>query len=224
MDILKMTQEQLIAYSQHHTDTSSLYGYLLGVDKREIFLSLFDHLNLNFMGKRVLDMGPGTGDALDIARERGAVSTHFIDRDPLLFRYCENKGHSGYICDWGTSQIHAIANSFDIIICKGSLNADQWNRGGFEIPFSELLGWMGRSGTVIITPTFDRGEATGSSDETLNGANTHYHTCMGDRYREYLKSMFHLSLMDAGYMVLPFIEGYSHPHCFPFTYQYLFEK
>lgn len=204
---------------------SSLYGYL-DIDenkRRNIFLSLFDYFKIDFTGKHVLDLGPGSGESLDIAKERGAVKTSFIDRDELIFAHCKEKGHTGHLLDYGSREFLSHSNTYDIIICRGALNADQWNRGGFEITIQDLICWMKPSFSVI-TPTFDVGlEAPDNVYPEVLSLNTHKHTCFGEKRDEYLQSEFHKTLLSNQYELTSFIEGYSHPHCFPFTYQHLFE-
>jgi len=201
--------------------TSSLTGYLeLTPEKRRrIFLSLFDYLKIDFRGLHVLDLGPGSGESLDIAKERGAASTTFIDRDELIYNHCIEKGHTGHLMDYGSKELLTLPNNYDLVICRGALNADQWNRGGFEITIQQLMEWIGNT-PAIITPTFDAGEVAPEITHTeVLSLNTHKHTCFGDRKNDYLNSEFHLAMTGK---LTDFIEGYSHPYCFPFTYSTYF--
>lgn len=76
--------------------------------------------NVKFDGARILDIGPGQFDFLDIAKKRGA-STHGIDFDPAVCQLGELRGHKTVEKDvkkgWGYPQ-----HSFDGIFCRGSIN------------------------------------------------------------------------------------------------------
>lgn len=87
------------------------------------FLSIIaDYLpDFPFAGSRVLDIGPGQLDFLDIARDRGSVQTVGVDFDPAIQRLGAVRGHDirlanlrhGWPCP---------SDRFDLIFCRGSIN------------------------------------------------------------------------------------------------------
>lgn len=75
----------------------------------------------HFMGKHILDIGPGQCDFLDLAKKYGAV-TYGVDGDPAVVELGEMRGHkmmrvSSFQSEWnyGTEQ-------FDGMFCRSSIN------------------------------------------------------------------------------------------------------
>lgn len=169
--------------------------------RRKVFIKLYDALNLDFKGKTVLDIGPGSGESLDVAKERGATALKFIDRDVIIGRYCENKGYEWINMDYIPviiDQEIQMGKLADILITKGSFNFDfVQNEPTFMI--DTLLDWFDIIADVkVFTPTWDKGEL-------VEG---HHHTCAGERYEKYLNSHVHKAFIDRGYKE-SFIEGYN---------------
>ena len=80
--------------------------------------SYFKHID--FHGLRVLDIGPGQCDFLDIVKEKGAI-TFGVDFDPAVVKLGEMRGHNMTFCnlreDWPFKDM-----KFDGIFCRGSIN------------------------------------------------------------------------------------------------------
>src|SRR5689334_8562792 len=51
---------------------------------RQQFEETAARFDVEFDGRRVLDIGPGYGEALDVAHERGASTVDFIELDPYF--------------------------------------------------------------------------------------------------------------------------------------------
>jgi hypothetical protein len=211
-----MNREELVKFledePENYSSYSSLWKYLPIVDKiRNVFSSIYDYYNIDFKGKTVLDIGPGDGSSLDIAKERGAKECHFIDRDAIITRWCEIKGYTkqffDYQCVLGIERGLAMPERYDLVIARGSFNADRWNRNEFNVNPDKVSEWVTKIGEhVIFIPTWDRGEAVDGN----------YHCCYGEHLEEYLKSPFHMGFVNRGYQV-DFTEG-SNKLGFPVTY------
>lgn len=210
-DLYKLLED----HPDHYKNYSSLWKYIPDVDAiRNVFISAYDYYNIDFKGKIVMDIGPGDGSSLDIAKERGAKECHFIDRDAIITKWCELKGYVkqffDYQCVEGMERGLAMDEQYDIVIARGSFNADRWNRDEFNINPDKVAEWITKisKGHTIISPTWDRGEK-------VNG---YYYCCHGEHLDQYLKSKFHMGFINRGYSV-DFIDGYNKPEeRFPITY------
>lgn len=81
-----------------------------------------DHLaDFRFEGARVLDIGPGQLDFLDIARDRGAAQTVGVDFDPAIVALGKLRGHDIRLANLRQGWPCPDAR-FDLIFCRGSLN------------------------------------------------------------------------------------------------------
>lgn len=196
----------------HLSDYSSFYYYLQLSDeyRRDIFINLYKGLNIDFKGKSVLDIGPGMGESLDIAKEFGAIELKFIDRDVILGKYCQNKGYKWINLDYVPLIVNNDINTgklADILVTKGSFNFDYaQNEPRFKV--SVLIDWLEIiSDTQIFIPTWDRGELT-------QGV---YHTCTGERFEKYINSHVHREFIERGYKEC-FIDGCNDKLSFPITY------
>ena len=82
----------------HYSDYSSLYIYLAKhPPMTEYYRNLFSYFGLK--PGIFLDLGPGVGESLDVAKEIGCQS-YFIDRDIFICKYCSNKGYKYYGLDY----------------------------------------------------------------------------------------------------------------------------
>ena len=207
------TPEEFLDYVYRIEYEAFTRYYELGEDhRRKVFLALFDWLGDDVKSRSFLDIGPGLGDSLDIAKERGASQIEFVDQDPYYSVWCELKGFKGYtgfnyITGDGLTPIHP--NKFDIILSKGSINSDRFNRkeAGL-IPIAEWLSQIdsiaNEGADIFITPTFDKGVDPKSS----------YHCKDLEAFKQ---SMLSKTMTDFGYHII-FIEGFNHPQRFPVTF------
>lgn len=72
-------------------------------------------------GARILDIGPGQCDLLDIAREQGAI-TYGVDYDPAVVRLGEMRGHRMLLHNLSKGW-PSFDTVFDGIFCRASINA-----------------------------------------------------------------------------------------------------
>jgi hypothetical protein len=207
--IKDMTNIELLDYLHsvpgHYSDYSSLYTYLKKhAPMHDYYKLLFKDFDLKH--KSFLDLGPGVGWSLDVARELGARTT-FVDRDIFITKYCENKGHKGIHLDFFQLPIKNIGR-YDLILSRGSFNVDMMNRTNF--PIHQLIGWMILTGrNIIVIPTWDKGELVEGED----------YTCVGEHFENYLNSEVHWAFVNSGFS-LRIIEGINDHLRFPITYEY----
>lgn len=170
-------------------------------------------MHIDFRGASFLDLGPGYGYALDLARESGAAKAEFVDYDPYIVIMNTLKGFKGYRLNYmiGKGLNSLYPRKYDIILSKGSINGDEFNRREPGIiPFPRWLDQLenvaSNNAHIVICPTFDRGEE-------MDGAS--YYVCSDPKaFRE---SWFSKVLLDRGYEII-FINGFNEQKRFPFTY------
>lgn len=180
---------------------------------RDVFKSLYEALNINFKDASFMDLGPGYGDSLDLARERGATTVEFVEYNPYLMAFNVLKGFRGYMLNYtvGNGLTPLYPKKYDVILSKGSINADRVNRKEAGIiPFPKWIEQVENiaapKGQIIICPTFDRGT------ETYMGS---YHVCTNPE--AFKHSWFSQVLKDKGYKII-YIENFNNPKRFPFTF------
>jgi len=181
--------------------------------QRNSFKSLYEALSIDFIDASFLDLGPGYGESMDIVREGGATTVEFVDYDPYLTAFNILRGYKGYLLDYivGRGLTPLYPKQYDIILSKGSINADRFNRK--EAGFIPFLKWIKQvetlaapNGHIIICPTFDKGT------ETYMGS---YYVCEDpDAFKH---SWFSRVLQDEGYEII-YIENFNNPKRFPFTF------
>lgn len=99
----------------------------LSTQKRLEFLTTLDLLGIDVYNKRIIDIGPGFGDLLDICHEQGAKTTAFIEYDPFFFNFNRLKGFTkGYYQNHLRGFKNVESKSFDLIWIKGSICADMF--------------------------------------------------------------------------------------------------
>jgi hypothetical protein len=193
---------------------SSLYHYLEMPLKEKvgIFKSIYNKFDIDFKSKSVLDIGPGSGESLLEAKDRGATSLAFIDRDAIITRYCELLGFKAIFIDYLYELTHNTAvettGKHDIVISKGAFNADSINnRPEWSKPAADWLNEITNEVCVFI-PTWERGiEVDGN-----------FHTCVGDRYKAHLNSQFHNDLIGVGFKLVENDESIDNVMRFPISY------
>lgn len=112
---------------------------------------------LDVRGRRVLDIGAGYGDFLDVCRERGAVTVG-TDYDPFVVRWLQLRGHLAFLCNILRSFGPLDGNSFDIVHLKESIVVEYFHLLGMN----RLHGFLANvdrlcapGARVIIRPYFE---------------------------------------------------------------------
>jgi len=171
-----------------------------------MFQTLFDNLGVQFQGRSFIDLGPGRGDSLDIARENGAVA-EFVDYDPYVVALNTLKGFKGYMLDYTVKGLTRLRpRKYDFILSKGSINADRFNRKDPSlIPFPRWVRQVedlaSSDGRIVLCPTYDKGDGS--------------YACKDKD--AFLQSMFTRTLLGNGYRIM-FVEGFNDERGFPFTF------
>jgi len=103
-------------------------------------------LGLELDGRRLLELGPGVGAALDLFRAHGA-QTRFIERHPLFALECARRRHRGRCFDFIRHR-DRLRPDYDIIYARGSITPANFD--GAE----DLTDWLAHleAPTVILSP------------------------------------------------------------------------
>lgn len=100
------------------------------VSKRREFLAVVQHVHLELGGKKVLDIGPGHGESLDVCHEQGAAAVHFVDYNPWFYTYNRLKGYaSGYRLNHLMHLSRLEAGFYDLIWARAAFIADLFEKG-----------------------------------------------------------------------------------------------
>lgn len=187
--------------------------------------TVIQELNLCLEGKAILELGPGYGHFLNVAKERGAKNTFFLDYNPYIHRLNQLHGHVGFRHDYlPTNAFRPLGNQrFDIIFCRGSINADRFNREfqklqqlspikrfvfrrrrlTFRAWLNRLQNYLTPYGKIILCPTYDQ------TDEDIQ-------PCQDPEAMKV--SYFSTTLLEQNYAIVEDIDGFTDPTFFPFTY------
>lgn len=103
-------------------------------------------LGLELAGRRVLDVGPGLGEALDAAREAGAGAVDFVELDPVFFCWNRLRGATGHRFNHALGLGRLGARRFDVVWARGAHIADWFA----ACPW--LLGRWLRSAASVTAP------------------------------------------------------------------------
>lgn len=212
------------------------YTYFLDYDKqiqtkKREFMSAVNHFNVSLRGARVLDVGPGTADGLDVARENGAAVTLFIEEEPFFVKWAEAKDHLGAEANYTFEPFFPAAwtRSIDVIYTKGSINCDWVNEqqayitSGDPRGFFDFEAWVRclidlidpAGGKIILMPAMGR-QSEKLVDEVYD-LETEYWCPDFDAYRN---GFFASTLRSAGFREVENVGGFTHPKAFPLAFFY----
>ncbi len=125
--------------------------------KRGVAEDLLDRNELDVGGRRVLDLGPGCGDFLDVCRERGAMTVGF-DFDPFIVRWMQLRGHIGVRGNLLRSLAGLHDQLFEVVNSNGSIVVEYFHLLGL----GKLRGFLDTveahtalGGTIMITPQYE---------------------------------------------------------------------
>jgi SAM-dependent methyltransferase len=133
---------------------------------REQFEETTARFNVRFLDRSVLDIGPGYGEALDVAHEQGASAVDFIELDPIFYTFNRLKGFAS-----AHRFNHALGlkrrfrgRRFDVIWARGSVVPDQFGAAGWLLDrwIRDVDSVLAPGGQVLLVPFFDstHGERT----------------------------------------------------------------
>ncbi len=170
--------------------------------KREQIARVLDAYAIDVAGRRVLDIGPGFGDFLDVVRERGGIPLG-VDYDPFVVRWLQVRGHlalRGNILR-GTRVLGG--QLFELINSTGSLVVEYFSMVGLHALrrlLADLERHLAPGGVILICPYFERG-ADGQR-----------------RIADPLQCPFTDTMKAAGYDVMPRLPGVHDTPIYALTY------
>jgi hypothetical protein len=150
------TMEQFQDYVKQNQPEEFLKYQLPSDSKRQEFQNVMRTLQIPLCDKKVLDIGPGYGDAMDVCQERGASQIHFVEYDPVFYQFNVLKGYKGYPYNhlWKLNRLEP--DRYDLIWAKGSIIADFFQRFRFVVDLNRWLQSMERLGVpgcqIIVCP------------------------------------------------------------------------
>lgn len=211
------------------------FTYFLDYDsqvetKQREFLSAIDFFSLSLKDKAILDVGPGTADSLDAAKNRGAQKTFFVEEEYMFVRFAEIKGHSGIWKNYTFTPFFpkGIRNSFDLIQTKGSINCvwvDEQHeliqkgdpRGFFifEKWVGELKALLKKGGEIILVPAMDK-QTERLIDKEYDLDTFYWCPDLG----AYKASFFATTLVNNGFTMHENITGFTQQKAFPIAFHF----
>jgi hypothetical protein len=183
-------------------------------ERRAIFTALFNGLCIDLKNKSFLDLGPGSGESLDVAKELGAVDLAFADYDPYILGYNILKGYRAFHVDYMVEGLKVIPK-FDVVVTRGSINADRFNRKEVGVlPFDKWLRQLENlatsNGLIIVCPTFDK-----QSRPNLDGYSPYQWV---PDLTDFDESLVNETFLKHGFK-RGFVKGFNEPaEIFPFTF------
>jgi SAM-dependent methyltransferase len=195
------TLEDLEAFVAETKPHEFLHYQRLAPQKRVEAESLLSYLELDVRGRRILDLGPGHGDALDVFREAGAASCSFVDYDPLFYTFNRLKGYEGYRFNFRVHLRRLPRSSYDFIYIGQSITHANFRvrrAGAFRRWLRQLRGAGTTDAVIAVCPWWPD---------------------TGDNSREALSDhWFSRSLAAEGFRPVPWIEGQNKDVIYPLTF------
>lgn len=195
------------------TGESAFHGYEQWdpISRRDI-AAVLDTLSVELRGKTFLDIGPGYGSAMDIARERGADRVEFVDYDPFVCAFNRLKGHAGRRLDVRRQLGRLCPQTYDFIWLKATFSADRFlaldkqgllRRFKLYPPLADILRdvdqLLAPGGTVAFCP--------------------HWDCASGRRRIENVRTTtVAATLAEHGYRTLPWIDGHNMEPFYPLSF------
>jgi len=198
--------------------------------KRLEFDSVIGKLGLNLEGLKVLDIGPGYGDSLDVCYERGARSIEFVEIDSFFFTYNRLKRFTrGYRVNHLTGLGRLGPGKFDLVWIKGSVSADLFiakNEFGIRdlLPshWRAQLRSLALSPRLVICPPLSHWL---TQLESLASSTCQFVMCPhwlsdnhGRRCKDVHNNWFTSTMLDNRYVILPKIGNHNCEPEYPITF------
>lgn len=230
-DLLSLAEDLNIRYFTHYYPQQEI--------KENQFQAALDYLQIDIANKSIIDIGPGTGDSLQLAKKLGATKTVALDVNPFFVKLALIRGHSSYMKNYTVSRdrlgkrvkfFPPEIENYDFVYSKGSLNCDLVNQGrGFGVRKAidlikgfDFQSWVdefkslvksGGDGLFIPAPP--------KQDEWFEDTSYPIKTDYWVRdAEEWENSYFSKILIDSGFTVISEIPGLTHEKAFPRAYHY----
>jgi hypothetical protein len=176
------------------------------------FCAALDELKIDLGGKRFLDIGPGCGSSLDVARRRRAARIDFIDYSPFMFTFNRLKGFTGIWMDARRDLGKLPPGQYDLIYIHGTYSADRFILRD-KFPILSLFRQWPRLESILIR--LERVAASGG--EILFCP--HWRPNGQQRLiPDVLHSSLARTFQNQGYQALPYIQGHNAEPMFPVTF------
>ena len=95
-DLLSLAEDLNIRYFTHYYPQQEI--------KENQFQAALDYLQIDIANKSIIDIGPGTGDSLQLAKKLGATKTVALDVNPFFVKLALIRGHSSYMKNYTVSR------------------------------------------------------------------------------------------------------------------------
>ena len=231
VELLKLAENENIRYFTHYYEQQEI--------KQSQFQSALDYLNIDIKNKSILDIGPGTGDSLQLAKSLGASKTVALDMNPFFVKIALIRGHSSYMKNYTISRNgFGKKNSFfpleienyDFVYSKGSLNCDLVNKGqsfGIRRAINFIKGFDFQSWVVEFKSLIKSGgdglfiPAPPRQNEWFEDPSYPINTDYWVRDpKKWENSYFSKILIRNGFNVIHDIPGLTHKKAFPIAYHF----
>jgi len=172
------------------------------LNRRE-FCTVLDSVEIDLRGRSFLDIGPGYGSTLDIARERGASLIEFVDYNPFMFTFNRLKGFKGYNLDARRHLTRLRSQTYDLIWLKGTFSADRLILVD-RFPVLSCVRWYPKLGGLL-----DQIEQLAAPSGQIVFC-PHWQPKNGEWIiSDIRKTSLYRTFEDRGYRSLPYIEGHN---------------
>jgi len=226
-------EHSLVRCAQKHGFDYFLNYYGQQAIKRHQFEVACGALDIPLSGRRLLDIGPGTGDSLCVARERGAVATFAVDVEPFFVRLALLRGHAAFLKDYRSRCVRGLyfpieVRGVDVIWCKGALNCSQVNTSqrigrqmfrdwlvGFDFTdwVAQAVALLNPGGVFVFVPAVDRRQ---TKIVDLHYPLETFHWI--EDVDEWRRSFFADVLAQFGFKPVDNIPHLTHPRAFPMAW------
>ncbi len=166
---------------------------------------VLDTYRIETNGKRVLDVGAGSGGFLDAAGQRGAVTVG-LDYNPLVVRWLQLRGHLAFAANILRKNWSVGGNMFDLVHLKGSIVVEYFDLVGYGRLgrfLANLENCAAPGGRILLCPYFEL--AGSSQDRVLRTADP-------------LNCRFTSAMRGAGYEIMERIPLRNDETPYPLTY------
>ena len=202
--------------------------------KKEQFRIPINYLGIELKDKVILDIGPGTGDSLLVAKEMGANKIMAIDNNPYFAKLQMLRGFHTYFRNYTRKDLYTKRyfpielTGVDFIWSKGAMNGPQINKdqnslkGKIRNMFKmfdfgnwvdEVLSLLNPKGQFLFMP------APSQQAQYIDDPNYPIHTDYWVPDVEIFDNgYFAKILMSRGFKQIKGIQKYNHPKAFPTAY------
>jgi hypothetical protein len=174
--------------------------------------AVLDALGFQMSERRFIDIGPGYGVALDVAKARGASLTYFVDYDPFVCTFNRLKGHRGSRLNIRTQLSTLAHHNFDFVWSKATFTVDRF-LAREKVSWRSAFSRYPKLDDLLLQ--FDRLVAPGGVTVFCPHW---YHVNNERKIRDVHHNLITETFLRHGYEILPWIEGHNREPFHPITY------